>query len=80
MVGVIANLALWFGLRVIFAEVRRVPLGPVAIDLPVFATVQPAALALALLAAVLLFRFKLGLAKTLAVSAAAGLALSFLPS
>jgi len=79
VVGVIANLALWFGLRVIFAEVTRVPLGPASIDLPALATVQPAALALALLAAVLLFRFKLGLAKTLAVSAAAGLALSFLP-
>ena len=78
VVGVIANLALWFGLRVIFAEVRHVPLGPAAIDLPVVATVQPAALGLAVLAAVLLFGFRLGLAKTLAACALAGLALSFL--
>ncbi|NMJ40025.1 chromate efflux transporter [Roseomonas sp. JC162] len=77
VVGVIANLALWFGLRVIFAEVRRVPLGPAAIDLPVISTVQPAALGLAVLAAVLLFGFRLGLAKTLAACALAGLALSF---
>ena len=38
-----------------------------------------AALLLAVLAAVLLFGLKLGLARTLAVSAAAGLLLSFLP-
>lgn len=80
VVGVIANLALWFGLRVVFAEVARVPLGPAAIDLPVLASLQPSALALALLAGVLLFKFRLGLAKTLAASAAAGLALSFLPA
>ena len=70
--------ALWFGLRVIFAEVRHVPLGPAEIDLPVFPTVQPTALGLAALAAVLLFGFRLGLAKTLAACALAGLALSFL--
>ncbi|MBR0670608.1 chromate efflux transporter [Neoroseomonas soli] len=80
VVGVIGNLALWFGLRVIFAEVNRVPLGPAAIDIPVVTTVQPSAVALALLAAALLFGLKLGLARVLAVCAAAGLALSFLPS
>ncbi|MBR0680675.1 chromate efflux transporter [Roseomonas eburnea] len=79
VVGVIGNLALWFGLRVIFAEVQRVPLGPAAVDIPVLATLQPAALALAVLAATLLFGLKLGLARVLAVCAAAGLALSFLP-
>jgi len=78
VVGVIANLSLWFGLRVMFAEVRRLSLGPAAIDIPIVATVQPAALGLAALAAVLLFGLRLGLARVLAVSAAAGLALSFL--
>ncbi len=80
VVGVIANLALWFGLRVIFAQVERVPFGPAAIDVPVWSTLQPTALALAVLAAALLFGAKLGLARTLAISAAAGLALSYLPS
>jgi chromate transporter len=79
VVGVIANLALWFGLRVVFAQVNRVPVGPAAIDIPVWSTLQPSALALALLAAGLIFGLKLSLARTLAVSAAAGLALSFLP-
>ena len=77
VVGVIANLTLWFGLRVIFAEVNRMPLGPAAIDVPVLSTLQPAALGLALLAAVLLFGLRLGLGRTLAVSAGAGLGLSF---
>jgi chromate transporter len=77
VVGVIANLTLWFGLRVIFAEVNRMPLGPAAIDVPVLSTLQPAALGLALLAAVLLFGLRLGLGRTLAVSAGAGLVLSF---
>lgn len=78
VVGVIGNLALWFGLRVLFAEVHPIRLGPAMIDVPAFATVQPAAVALALLAAGLLFGLRLGLAKTLAASALAGLALSLL--
>ncbi len=78
VVGVIANLALWFGLRVIFGEVQRVPVGPAVFDLPVWSTLQPAALALALLAGVLLFGFKLGLARVLAVCAVAGLGVSLL--
>ena len=78
VVGVIANLAFWFGLRVVFAEVRRVPVGPAVLDLPVWATVQPWALSLALLAAVLLFGLKWGLARVLGVSALAGLGVSLL--
>ena len=78
VVGVIANLALWFGLRVIFTEVDRVPVGPAGIDIPNIATLQPGALVLALFAAGLLFGLKLGLARTLALSAAAGLAFSML--
>ena len=78
VVWVIANLAFWFGLRVVFAEVRRVPVGPAVLDLPVWATVQPWALSLALLAAVLLFGLKWGLARVLGVSALAGLGVSLL--
>ena len=74
VVGVIANLALWFGLRVIFTSVRRVEAGPVALDLPVAASLDPVALGLAALAAVLLFGTRLGLLPTLGITAAAGLA------
>ena len=74
VVGVIANLALWFGLRVLFADTAHVTLGPLALDVPVLATLDPLALALAVLAAVCLFGLKLGLIRTLAVTAVVGMA------
>jgi chromate transporter len=73
VVGVIANLALWFGLRVLFAEVRQVAAGPVALDVPVLASLDPLAAGLAVLAAVCLFRLRFGVVKTLGLVAVAGL-------
>ena len=78
VVGVIANLALWFGLRVIFAEVTTLPLGPLALDLPVARSADIQAVILALLAAVCLFRLKLGVVRTLGAAALAGLVLRLL--
>ena len=75
VVGVIANLALWFGLRVLFAGVRRVDAGPVGLDVPVLGSLDPLALALAALAAACLFWLKLGLLRTLGITAAVGLVL-----
>ncbi|MFC7540348.1 chromate transporter [Siccirubricoccus deserti] len=75
VVGVIANLALWFGLRVLFADVRRVEIGPATLDMPALGSLDPLALALAALAAACLFGFKIGLLRTLGVTAAAGLVL-----
>jgi chromate transporter len=74
VVGVIANLALWFGLRVLFAEVRQVGFGPVGLGLPALGSLDPLALALAALAASCLFGLKLGLLRTLGVTAAVGAA------
>lgn len=70
--GVILNLALWFGLHVLFAEVDRYLGGPLSVPLPVWRTFQWPAFSLALLAALLLFQFKRGVVTTLAVCAAAG--------
>ncbi|MBX9749510.1 MAG: chromate efflux transporter [Roseococcus sp.] len=67
VVGVIANLALWFGLRVIFARMEGI--------LPDPWSLQPAALLLSLLAGVCLFQFKLGVVKVLGITALAGLLL-----
>lgn len=67
VVGVIANLALWFGLRVIFAEMTGI--------LPEFRSLQPAALLLSVLAAFCLFRLKFGVVPVLGVTAGAGLLL-----
>jgi chromate transporter len=75
VVGVIANLALWFALRVFFAQVSEVAAGPLRLDIPNLASVVPAAIGLALLSALALLRWKLGLARTLAGAAAIGLAL-----
>jgi chromate transporter len=70
---VILNLSLWFGAHVIFGHVRELRLGPVKLLLPSLSSVDPAATLLAALALLAIFRFKLGLAKTLAASAVLGM-------
>jgi chromate transporter len=75
VVGVIANLALWFGLHVLFARVEEVAVGPLSLDLPELASLAPDALALSVLAAVCVFVLKLGVVRTLGVTAAVGFAL-----
>jgi chromate transporter len=74
VVGVILNLSLWFALHVFFARVQPVWRGPLRIWLPDPSTLDVEAVLLAGLAAVLLLRFKLGIAATLAISAGAALA------
>jgi chromate transporter len=75
VVGVILNLALWFSLRVWFRQVHEVRAGPLFLDIPSLATVDLAAVALSLVAAAALFRFKVGVMKVLAACALAGMAL-----
>ncbi|MGH6652459.1 MAG: chromate efflux transporter [Sphingopyxis sp.] len=70
VVGVIANLSLWFALHVLF---RRLAPSGWGFELPVLASVDVAAVLLALLAAVLLFRFKLGIIPMLAICSVLGL-------
>ena len=78
VVGVVANLAVWFALHVLFRNHEAFRLGPVAFDLPVPASIDLAALALAAVAAVCLFRLKLGVLRTLGITAALGLAARFM--
>lgn len=78
VVGVIANLALWFGLRVLFEEIMVWQIGPMALDLPVLASLDPAALCLTALAGLALFRWRFGVVGTLLATAAAGLVLGAL--
>jgi chromate transporter len=73
--GVILNLAVWFGLRTLFAQVETVALGPLRLDLPVAGSLDPAALGLTLAAIVAVFRFGLGTLPTLALCAGAGVLL-----
>ena len=74
VVGVIGNLALWFGLRVLFRDIEQKDLGVASVGLPVPASLDAAALAIAVLAGIALFGVKFGVMKTLALCAAAGLA------
>ncbi|NKN38572.1 chromate efflux transporter [Agrobacterium sp. a22-2] len=88
VVGVILNLAVWFALHVLFARVDRLALWPrtdtgsgapalfsLSISVPDWATLDPAALAISLLAAVMIFRFHQGVGRTLVTCAIVGLAL-----
>lgn len=77
VVGVIANLALWFALNTLFTERARIEAGPVDLLLPVMGSLQPMALGLAVLAILLVFAAKRGVFSVLAVCAALGIALRF---
>jgi chromate transporter len=74
VVGVILNLAVWFGLHVIFDEVRAVTAYGLDLDVPVWSTFNPAAATLAGAALVAVLRLKLGTLTVLIGSALAGLA------
>ncbi len=74
VVGVIANLALFFALHTLFGSVRRRDAGPLHVDLPDLLTLRPLAVVVALLAAVLLFRLRWPVLRTLGACALAGLA------
>ena len=78
VVGVILNLSLWFALHVIFARVTAEAYGPLRLWLPDPASFNPLAAALAVLAAILLLALRFGILTTLAITAAAALALSAL--
>ena len=75
VVGVILNLAIWFGLHVIFAKVETQNIGPLRLFTPELASIDLGAMALALLALFALFRLKWGMMPTLAVCSALGAAL-----
>jgi chromate transporter len=74
VVGVILNLSVWFGAHVIFAEVSTLRFGPLHLLTPDVTSIDLAAAALVALAMLAMFRFKLGLPKTLLASAALGVA------
>ncbi|RVT97840.1 chromate transporter [Rhodovarius crocodyli] len=71
VVGVIGNLAVWFALRVLFAELRP---GILGVEWPVGASLQWLPLALAIMSAFTLLWRKTGVLPVLALSAGFGLA------
>ena len=73
VVGVILNLAVWFGLQVLFAELRPVSVLGATFDLPVLASASLPAVALAACCAIAIFRFKFGMVPVLLASSIAGI-------
>lgn len=76
VVGVIANLSVWFALHVLFARVGERQYGPLRLYWPDPASFSWQAAVLTLLAALLIFRFKWNVIKTLAAAALGGLLLA----
>ncbi len=74
VVGVIANLGVYFAVHTLFAESHDVDRGPLHLELPDVTTLRPVPLVIAVIAAVLLFRVKWSVLRTLGVCAALGLA------
>jgi chromate transporter len=72
VVGVVLNLAVWFALHTLFADVRETIVGPLRLLVPTLATIDWLALALSAVAFLALFRFKRGMIVTLAGCALLG--------
>jgi chromate transporter len=75
VVGVIGNLAVWFALHTLFSASTPLQAGWLSFDAPVLASIDPVALALALLAALTLLWLRRGVFASLAICAGASVAL-----
>lgn len=73
VVGIIANLALFFTLHTLFTGTTVARWGPVAVSVPDLATIDVAALAITVLALALVFVAKWGALRILGVCAAVGI-------
>lgn len=73
VVGIIASLALWFGLHVLFSDVRDIALGPLSLPVPVLTSLDPWAAAIAVAAAVALIWFRLPMFAVLGAAILAGM-------
>jgi chromate transporter len=76
VVGVIANLSLWFALHMMFGTVDTVTAGPLRLAVPDPATLDAVALGLAAVAGWMILRRHMDLILVLAIMAAASVALS----
>jgi len=73
VVGVIANLSLWFALHVLFARVDEVHAGAMRLFVPDLASLDPVALVLSALALVLIFALRWSIVATLGLCGAIAL-------
>ena len=73
VVGVIANLSLWFAMHLLFADVSTRSFGPLRLLWPAWPSIDLVALGLIVMAGVLMLVLNRGLALTLVVTALAGI-------
>jgi chromate transporter len=74
VVGVILNLSVWFALHTIFRRTETVTYGPLQLDIPEWASLEPGALLLGAAALIATLKFKVGMGWTLIGSALIGAA------
>jgi chromate transporter len=74
VVGVIANLAVWFTLHAMFAEVKSVSISGLGIEWPVWATIHWGTMWITFVALLMIFRLNASVVVTLAVTGLMGMA------
>jgi chromate transporter len=79
VVGVIANLAVYFALHTLFSDTHVWHRGPVQLALPDTGSLRPVPLVIAAVAAVLIFRLRWSVLRTLGVCAVLGLLSTLTP-
>ena len=78
VVGVIANLALYFALHTLFGDTTTSTAGPLDLELPVLDSLRLVPVAIAVAAGVMLFRLRWSVLRTLGACAAIGLVVELL--
>lgn len=73
VVGIIANLAVWFALHVLFSDVGEWAIGPLILPAPDLATIDLAAAAIAIAAGIALIRYHQNMIAVLVAAALAGM-------
>jgi chromate transporter len=73
VVGVIANLAVYFAVHTLFASSHPLRWGPLRLELPQLSSLRPVALAITVAALVMVFRLRWSVPRTLLVCAGLGL-------
>ncbi len=77
VVGVVLNLAVWFGMHTLFAEQSTQTFGPLRLVVPTLSSVDLGSLLLTVAAAIATFKYHVGMVKVLAACAAGGVVLKW---
>lgn len=78
VVGVIANLAVYFAIHTLFSDSTAVSWGPIRLEVPVLDTWRPVSAVIAVIAAMLIFGLKWSVLRTLGICALLGIGAALL--